>query len=506
MSIRSGLSRLLSVRHRLREFYCSTNTFEPYLNLSMRFPLTCGVCRSYSQNAYQNQDDVDFIAEELEFDSTDLAVPNAAPSPARTEQFSSAVRSEHGKFSTAVSTEHVPSPSAMWDRRVPLSVDEYKSLTLRPTEQVVNPRYLRVSIIGSPNAGKSTLTNQILGWRVSSVSAKVHTTRRNTLAIMTEENVQLVLVDTPGIVNPKHAKKHHLERSLVTDPGASLLAVDVVAVIVDASQPYSERTLDPLILHMLYSNPYLECILILNKVDRIKKKSKLLEMANVLTCGVVDSVKVQRHEPVESYLSRAQKGQLKLERATGLRPAAADPEATFWDDVEAFGKMEWFEDKRRFVEERCGWPKFKEVFMISALDGDGIEELKSYLMKTAHAAEWRFNPELVSNQSPREIVLMAVREKLLEHLRFQLPYQVELFLKEWQVDDRGTLRLSVQVKCPKKSDMKYVVGENGRRIREIAYEAGQEMMNTFRCEVLLRLIVTFDLFDCSYEFFVAEQL
>lgn len=147
---------------------------------------------------------------------------------------------------------------------------------------------------------------------------------------------------------------------------------------------------------------------------------------------------------------------------------------------------------------------------------------QSYFLRNAYSADWRFNPELVSNQSPKEIVLMAVREKLLDHLRMKLPYQVSLFLKDWEVDERGTLRLTVRVKCPRKGAMvsfyvcpkfffifklnefetwvliglfsylqKHVMGENGGRIREIAYEAGQEMMNTFRCEVLLKLIVSY---------------
>ena len=78
---------------------------------------------------------------------------------------------------------------------------------------------------------------------------------------------------------------------------------------------------------------------------------------------------------------------------------------------------------------------------------------QKYLIKNAYSADWRFNPELVSNQSPKEMVLMAVREKLLEHLKMNLPYQMELFLSEWEVDEKGTLRLTVQLKCPKKGAM-----------------------------------------------------
>ncbi|OQV16211.1 GTPase Era, mitochondrial [Hypsibius exemplaris] len=386
-----------------------------------------------------------------------------------------------------------PMEPMFWDRKVPRTMQESKSLIQRPTTQVANPKFLRVSILGSPNAGKSTLVNQILGWRVCSTSSKVHTTRRNSLAIMTEENVQIVLVDTPGVIAKENGNKHHLERSLITDPEASVPSVDVLAVLVDASMRYSENGLDPLILSLLYKNPYKDAILLLNKVDLIKKKGKLLELSRTLTNNSIGFQSFPRHEPVETHLSKAQKNQLFSQRYyarndPNYKPPLT-PEEKFWADIEKFNALENSSERKVFLEKKRGWSKFKEVFMISALDGDGISELKSYFLRSAYSANWKYNPELVSNQSPKEIVLLAVREKLLEHLRMKLPYQIELFLKEWQIDEKGVLRLCVRVKCPRPGAMKIVMGEGANRIRAIAYEAGQEMMNTFRCEVLLKLVV-----------------
>ncbi|GAV02026.1 hypothetical protein RvY_12640 [Ramazzottius varieornatus] len=388
-----------------------------------------------------------------------------------------------------------PVEPAFWDRRVPRTLAEFKTIAQRPATQPVNPKLLRMSIVGSPNAGKSTLVNQIIGWRVCSTSSKVHTTRRNTLAITTEGNVQIVLVDTPGVISKEHAVKHHVERSLVVDPEGSFQAVDLVAVLVDASMRYSEHGLDRKILQMLYNNPHQNAILILNKVDLVRKKTKLLEMCRTLTSDSIDFRPFPRFEPVKIHLTKRQKAQLaeeKFFRETdpNFKPALS-PEEMFWKDVETYQKMETGLDRQVFIDKKTGWPKFKEVFMISALDGDGTAELKKYLMKNAYSADWRFNPELVSNQSPKEMVLMAVREKLLEHLRTKLPYQMELFLSAWEVDEKGTLRLTVQIKCPRKGAMRHVVGQNGNRVREIAYEAGQEMMNFFRCEVLLKLVVNY---------------
>lgn len=196
---------------------------------------------------------------------------------------------------------------------------------------------------------------------------------------MTENNVQIVLVDTPGVINKEHGAKHHLERSLVVDPENSLQTVDVIAVIVDASKKFSEYGMDQNILHMLYRSPYQDAVLILNKVDLIKKKSKLLEISRTMTCGVVDSQPVPRYEPIESHLTKAQKGLLWREQME-RKKNAKDPEEMFWNEVDEYAKLEKYEDRRMLIARKKGWPRFKEVFMISALDGDGIEELKVSLV------------------------------------------------------------------------------------------------------------------------------
>ena len=197
---------------------------------------------------------------------------------------------------------------------------------------------------------------------------------------MTEENVQIVLVDTPGVINKEHGGKHHLERALITDPEASVSSVDLLAVLVDASWRYSEHSIDPLILSILYKNPDKDAILILNKVDLVRKKAKLLEMSRTLTCDSVDFRPMPRFEPVEVHLSKAQKSQLfaerHFERNNPDRKKHLTPEEKFWADVEKFDAIETAMDRRAFVQQKKGWPKFKEVFMISALDGDGTNELK----------------------------------------------------------------------------------------------------------------------------------
>lgn len=90
---------------------------------------------------------------------------------------------------------------------------------------------LSVCIIGKPNAGKSTLLNHIIGQKISIVTPKVQTTRSIITGIITIDDVQLVLFDTPGIFEPK--KK--LEKAMVRCAWSSLNSADIIVLIVDSS-------------------------------------------------------------------------------------------------------------------------------------------------------------------------------------------------------------------------------------------------------------------------------
>ncbi|MEM1053732.1 MAG: GTPase Era, partial [Pseudomonadota bacterium] len=135
-----------------------------------------------------------------------------------------------------------------------------------------------VAVIGAPNAGKSTLVNQLVGQKVAITSAKAQTTRARMLGIALLDQVQMILVDTPGIFAPKR----RLDRAMVSAAWEGTESADAVLLIVD---PIKQRRheLEPLI-EVLQNRPERK-ILVLNKVDKAKKEP-LLELAQELNARV----------------------------------------------------------------------------------------------------------------------------------------------------------------------------------------------------------------------------
>lgn len=125
-----------------------------------------------------------------------------------------------------------------------------------------------VTLVGRPNAGKSTLLNRLVGTKISIVSNKPQTTRHRISGVLTEDRGQAVFVDTPGV----HRPHYRMNRRMMHVTRQAMLDVDLVAVMVDTTEPRGGGI--NYLMRILRAVPA-PTILLLNKVDRIAKPALL---------------------------------------------------------------------------------------------------------------------------------------------------------------------------------------------------------------------------------------
>ena len=122
-----------------------------------------------------------------------------------------------------------------------------------------------IAIVGRPNAGKSTLLNTIMQQKLAIISNKPQTTRNNIQGILTDEDSQIIFIDTPGI----HKPHHELGRTLNKSAYSSLQDVDVIYYMVDASVPFGSG--EEFVLNQI-KNKSENIFLLLNKVDLLNRE------------------------------------------------------------------------------------------------------------------------------------------------------------------------------------------------------------------------------------------
>lgn len=170
----------------------------------------------------------------------------------------------------------------------------------------------------------------------------MHTTRIEAKAVCNRSNTQVILFDTPGIVSDAAIKRHHLDEDMNRACRRSLAEANLIAVLHDVSNSWTRNQLDPMVIQTLESYPNLPSILVLNKIDMLPTKRILLDLARLLT---ENTLKVK------------------------------DRNYTVWKGARTANKFE--KNINRPVKYKLdtsrGWTNFSEVFMVSALVGDGLK-------------------------------------------------------------------------------------------------------------------------------------
>jgi len=128
-----------------------------------------------------------------------------------------------------------------------------------------------VTILGRPNAGKSTLLNALLGTKLAIVAAKPQTTRTSIQGVLTLPQAQIVFVDTPGI----HKSNTLLNKRMMDTVRTAAGAPDIVLFVIDALAPFTDEDLQAVDLAKKVEAPV---IAVFNKVDWLEQKPKLLDL------------------------------------------------------------------------------------------------------------------------------------------------------------------------------------------------------------------------------------
>ncbi|MBR5154178.1 MAG: GTPase Era [Alphaproteobacteria bacterium] len=125
-----------------------------------------------------------------------------------------------------------------------------------------------VALLGAPNAGKSTITNNFVGSKVSIVSPKAQTTRSTIKGIGIYKDTQIIFLDTPGIFTPKR----RLDRAMVASAWNGVGDADILALVVDAKRGFDDET-KAIIEKLKQTSP--EVLLVINKIDLVKDEDLL---------------------------------------------------------------------------------------------------------------------------------------------------------------------------------------------------------------------------------------
>ena len=268
-----------------------------------------------------------------------------------------------------------------------------------------------IAVIGAPNAGKSTLVNALVGAKVTIVSHKVQTTRVPVRGIAMVGTSQLVFIDTPGIFAPRR----RLDRAMVDAATTSASDGDVVVLLVDAQKGVTDDVTRILQRLSAVERPR---ILVLNKVDRIRKE-QLLALAADITARLA----------------------------------------------------------------------FDATFMISALKGSGVDDLKMYLAAKMPPGPWHFPADDLTDIPDRTLAAEITREKLYERLHQELPYAATVETTAWQDRKDGSARIEQTIFVERDSQRSIVLGDGGRTIKEISMGARKELARLLERPVHLFLHV-----------------
>ncbi|KAL9643958.1 hypothetical protein ABK040_005427 [Willaertia magna] len=275
------------------------------------------------------------------------------------------------------------------EERFEITIDRLESIFNRTAKHSPKgSKVLKIAIVGNPNAGKSSILNYLTKRKISAVSPKTQTTRKRTLGVLNEDKYQLVVFDTPGLLNFKNTKMKVNKTARETISGLedetllTLGCADIILLMLDVTKPLKE------IDHIL------DLIKKTKETILNEKKKGMILVGCINKCDMVD-------------MNRAQEYRFELIRS-GL---------------------------------------FQDAIITSTRSGLGIESLKNYLKDNAIDRKWYFDVDVgaTPGMTTADIVKEVIREKLYRCTDKEIPYQVDIIVKDLKIGKNESLLIDVDI-------------------------------------------------------------
>ena len=285
-----------------------------------------------------------------------------------------------------------------------------------------------VAVIGAPNAGKSTLTNRMVGAKVSIVTQKVQTTRFPVRGVAMEGETQIILVDTPGIFTPRR----RLDRAMVRSAWGGTEDADAVVHLVDAAAEIAVN-------------------------DGKGKAADRRGMADVDT--IVEGLKAAGKQVI-----------LALNKIDGVK------------------RENLLAISQRLFETGV----YTEVFMISAATGAGVEDLTKRLIELMPEGPWLYPADQTADLPVRLLAAEITREKIYLRVHEELPYAAAVETTSFEERKDGSLRIEQTIYVERDSQRPIVLGANGQTLKWIGQKSREELTILLDKTVHLFLTVKVD--------------
>lgn len=284
------------------------------------------------------------------------------------------------------------------------------------------------ALIGAPNAGKSTLTNRLVGSKVSIVSRKVQTTRFPVRGVFIEGEAQVVLVDTPGIFKPRR----RLDRAMVASAWGGAEDADAVVHLVDVQAELAVRE---------------------NRAKAADRRQ--VEDAQAIT---------------EGLKAAGTQAVLALNKIDGVKRETLLAVAQAYFDTGAYD----------------------EVFMISASQGSGVEDLKARLAALMPEGPWLYPADQAADLPLRLLAAEITREKIYIRVHDELPYAAAVETTAFEDRPDGSVRIEQTIYVERDSQRAIVLGKGGQTLKWIGQAAREELGQLMDRKVHLFLTVKTD--------------